>query len=131
MELEKFIKIVTRIKKRLGAPILIIELTDEHYQEAVDTAEESFAMFSQASLKTPTQLEKIRDTWIFQYSLAICKEMLGRIRGKFEKAKTPDGDLALDFKALLKESENEKNFLFRVCMSNSVEGFVLLNRKNV
>jgi len=53
-------------------------------------------------LNTPAQ------SWVRRYFFAKCKEMLGRVRGKFGGAlKTPDADLTLEYDSLLNESKEE------------------------
>ena len=53
-------------------------------------------------LNTPAQ------SWVRRYFFAKCKEMLGRVRGKFGGSlKTPDADLTLEYDTLLNESKEE------------------------
>jgi len=126
-------KVIEQLKLRLGTPTVSIELSDEQFEEAIRTAKEEFefivSIFSEEEYKKKL---KIKSTWVKRYALAICKEMLGRVRGKFNPPISLPGAerVPLDAKELLKESEYEKNFLFR-CVNDSLGKFVLLNNKNV
>tara|TARA_R110001592_G_scaffold40424_1_gene132828 strand:+ start:119 stop:1270 length:1152 start_codon:yes stop_codon:yes gene_type:complete len=49
--------------------------------------------------------------WIRRYALAICKEMLGSIRGKYQALPIPGETTTLDFARLLSEASAEKSAL--------------------
>ena len=49
--------------------------------------------------------------WIRRYSLALAKEMLGSIRGKYQSIPIPGADTTLDFSRLLSEAATEKTTL--------------------
>ena len=49
--------------------------------------------------------------WIRKYSLALCKEMLGGIRGKYQTIPIPGAETTLDYTRLLSEAESEKSAL--------------------
>jgi len=49
--------------------------------------------------------------WIQRYSLAVSKEILGRIRGKYQTLPGPSGGSRLDGDTLLSESREEKQML--------------------
>lgn len=49
--------------------------------------------------------------WIRQYCLAICMEMLGRIRSKFSSIPIPNADLTLDGEALVSQAREDKERL--------------------
>ena len=46
--------------------------------------------------------------WIRKYTLALAKEMLGSIRGKYQSLPIPGSDTTLDFSRLLSEASDEK-----------------------
>ena len=50
-------------------------------------------------------------TWIFKYTLALAKELLGIIRSKFENIPYPDGQIRLDGEVLRREAVAEKEKL--------------------
>ena len=49
--------------------------------------------------------------WIRKYTLALAKEMLGGIRGKYQTIPIPGAETTLDYTRLLAEAEAEKAFL--------------------
>ena len=50
--------------------------------------------------------------WVRKYFTALCKETLGRVRGKFSGAlKVPDSELTMDYTSLLSEASTEKEKL--------------------
>jgi hypothetical protein len=52
-------------------------------------------------------------TWIYKYTLALAKELLGIIRSKFQEIPYPDGEIRLDGEILRKEAETEKAELIK------------------
>jgi hypothetical protein len=60
--------------------------------------------------------EKTNDmsrTWIFKYTVAVAKELLGLIRSKFENIPYPDGQIRLDGEVLRREAISEKEGLIK------------------
>jgi hypothetical protein len=49
--------------------------------------------------------------WIRNYALALCKEMLGQIRGKFQTVPIPGESVTLNYSSLLSEAQKEKDEL--------------------
>tara|TARA_R110000851_G_scaffold32445_2_gene87185 strand:- start:14691 stop:15848 length:1158 start_codon:yes stop_codon:yes gene_type:complete len=49
--------------------------------------------------------------WIRKYALALCKEMLGGIRGKYQTVPIPGSETTLDYSRLLGEAISEKDSL--------------------
>ena len=58
-----------------------------------------------------SQINSIGRSWIFEYTLALCKEMLGYIRGKYVNIPIPNSDITLNQSDLLSASTNEKEAL--------------------
>ena len=56
-------------------------------------------------------INSIGRQWIFEYTLALCKEMLGYIRGKYGTVPIPDGSVTLNQSDLLSAATAEKNAL--------------------
>lgn len=52
-------------------------------------------------------------TWIFKYTLALAKELLGIIRSKFENIPYPEGQIKLDGEVLRREAVAEKEMLVK------------------
>jgi hypothetical protein len=51
--------------------------------------------------------------WVQRYSLAVSKEILGQIRGKYDTLPSPDGGARLNGQALIQEAMKEKEELIR------------------
>jgi hypothetical protein len=58
-----------------------------------------------------TQINSVGRQWIFEYALALCKEMLGYIRGKYSVVPIPDREVTLNQADLLTAATAEKNAL--------------------
>ena len=68
---------------------------------------------SNVPYKNPTYrfINAIGRQWIRKYALALCKEMLGSIRGKYQSVPIPGDETTLDFSRLLSEAVAEKEAL--------------------
>lgn len=105
-------KTIERARRKLGAPIIDVELTDEQMTSLLKDAQDTFSLYCEISDMSKEKYFKIQDAWIKKYFYASCKETLGRIRGKYSgNLQIPGSDLKLDFESLLLEAEKEKNFL--------------------
>lgn len=95
-----------------GHPLIKVELTEEQYHNAKVDAITSFKMQKALCTYDTAILNEIQDGWVDKYTRANCKEILGRIRGKFSGVVGPSGeDKTMDYKSLLLESRDEKNKL--------------------
>jgi hypothetical protein len=56
-------------------------------------------------------INSIGRQWIRKYTLALAKEMLGSIRGKYQSIPIPGDDTTLDYSRLLSEAQSEKEAL--------------------
>lgn len=91
----------------LGHPTVKVELTEEHMQNAMTMAASAFSLhtFGESNMRT----SRIKDNWIEQYAVALMKETLSRIRGKFSEVPVPGGGhIATDAERLLNEATSEK-----------------------
>lgn len=59
----------------------------------------------------PSAINEVGRQWCRQYCLAICKEIVGRHRSKFETVPIPGKELRLDGKDLIQEAKDEKEKL--------------------
>jgi hypothetical protein len=57
------------------------------------------------------QINSIGRQWIFEYTLALCKEMLGYVRGKYSTIPIPDQNMTLNQSDLLTAATAEKQAL--------------------
>jgi len=53
----------------------------------------------------------LHEDWIQRYALAFCKEIMGRVRGKFSNIPSPGGGQGLDAQSLLGEAREEMQLL--------------------
>jgi hypothetical protein len=60
-----------------------------------------------------TNTNDMSRTWIFKYTLALAKELLGIIRSKFSEIPYPDGEIKLDGEILRREAIDEKEALIK------------------
>ena len=60
---------------------------------------------------TYSQINSIGRQWIFEYTLALCKEMLGYVRGKYSTIPVPDQNVTLNQSDLLSAAASEKQAL--------------------
>jgi len=58
-----------------------------------------------------SQINSIGRSWIFEYTLAVCKEMLGYIRGKYDKIPIPNDSVILNSTTLGGDAKDEKTKL--------------------
>jgi hypothetical protein len=68
---------------------------------------------SNAPYKNPTysKINSIGRQWIFEYTLVLCKEMLGYVRGKYTQLPIPGREITLNQSDLLTSAANEKTLL--------------------
>ena len=65
-----------------------------------------------------TELNPPAQSWVRRYFFAKAKEMLGRVRGKFQgNLKTPDSELTMEYSDLLTESKDEVSKLIEELMA--------------
>lgn len=58
-----------------------------------------------------SQINSVGRQWIFEYALAVCKEMLGLIRGKYQQIPIPGDAVALNSGDLLTQATAERTAL--------------------
>ena len=58
-----------------------------------------------------TQINSVGRSWIFEYTLALAKEMLGYVRGKYQNIPIPNADVTLNQSDLISAATSEKNAL--------------------
>ena len=56
-------------------------------------------------------INSVGRSWIFEYTLAICKEVLGYIRGKYETIPIPNAEITLNQADLIAAAREEKEAL--------------------
>jgi len=58
-------------------------------------------------------INSIGRNWVYRYTLALAKEVLGNIRSKYENIPIPDAQIRMDGDALRRESAQEKDNLIK------------------
>jgi hypothetical protein len=58
-------------------------------------------------------INSIGRNWIFRYTLALAKETLGNIRGKYDRVPIPDAEIKLDGDLLRREGKEEREILIK------------------
>lgn len=105
------------IKKRaiakLGGPVMDVELDDEQMQAIYTLSIINWDLYSPLSNISKDTLRDIKCVWIENFFQALCKEALGRVRGKFKSSMPIPGaeNVLLNYESLLTESDQEKEAL--------------------
>ena len=58
-----------------------------------------------------SDINSVGRSWIFEYTLALCKEMLGYVRGKYSTVPIPGADVTLNQSDLITAATAEKEAL--------------------
>ena len=58
-----------------------------------------------------SNINSVGRSWIFEYTLALCKEMLGYVRGKYSTVPIPGADVTLNQSDLITAATSEKERL--------------------
>ena len=82
-------------------------LQSSSYTEASDLSNVPYTHISYAATNDMSK------TWIYRYTLATAKEMLGIIRSKYAEIPYPEGTIRLDGEILRREAEQEKEQLIK------------------
>jgi hypothetical protein len=88
-------------------------LNDETYNQNVNGAKDKISGHSDIpySNVTYSRINAIGKQWIRKYCLAICKEILGYIRGKYASVPIADGEVTLNGADLLSAGKEERDAL--------------------
>ena len=86
---------------------------DDRINSIINSSPGAVTNVSNASYSNPTytQINSIGRQWIFEYSLALCKEMLGYIRGKYTQVPIPGKEITLNQSDLITAATAEKTSL--------------------
>lgn len=114
-------EIKNRMLFRFGGNTVDVELNDEQINSCYDNATNEWELYSVLSQKEEVILQKIKSNWIEQYFQALCKETLGRIRGKYVDGFPVPGieNVKLDYESLLRESKSEKEELINLLLPSN------------
>ena len=86
---------------------------EERLNSVIVQAPSSVTNASNANFCNPTytQINSIGRQWIFEYTLALCKEILGYVRGKYTQVPIPGAEVTLNQSDLLAAATAEKTSL--------------------
>jgi len=88
--------------------------TNDRYTNSISpTSSATVTNVSNAPYNNPTytQINSVGRQWIFEYTLALCKEMLGYVRGKYGTIPIPGREVTLNQADLLTAATTEKQAL--------------------
>ena len=88
-------------------------LKEERADAAVGTNDGLISNVSNVPYNNPnyTQINSVGRSWIFEYTLALAKEMLGYVRGKYQNVPIPNAEVTLNQSDLITAATSEKNAL--------------------
>ena len=88
-------------------------LKDERLADSISQAPNQVSNVSNANYDNPTysNINSIGRAWIFEYTLALVKEMLGYVRGKYTTVPIPGAEVTLNQSDLLTSATADKNAL--------------------
>jgi hypothetical protein len=86
---------------------------EERLNSVIGNAPGAVTNASNANFTNPkyTQINSIGRQWIFEYTLALCKEMLGYVRGKYTQVPIPGKEITLNQSDLITAATAEKTLL--------------------
>jgi hypothetical protein len=86
---------------------------DDRINSSVDNEPSKVSNVSNTPYINPTyaSINSVGRQWIFEYTLALSKEMLGYVRGKYSTIPIPDSQVTLNQSDLLAAATAEKNSL--------------------
>jgi hypothetical protein len=85
----------------------------ERINDAITQTPGAVTNVSNANFNNPiySQINSIGRQWIFEYTLALCKEMLGYVRGKYTQVPIPNKEITLNQSDLITAATAEKTSL--------------------
>lgn len=110
-------------------------LKNERLADSITQSPGQVSNVSNANYGNPvySQINSIGRSWIFEYTLAIVKEMLGYVRGKYTTVPIPGAEVTLNQQDLLTSSANDKAALIerlRAYFDETSRQALLERRKN-
>ena len=88
-------------------------LKSDRTSASIVEAYDKIKMVSGVPYKNPKyeDINSVGRSWIFEFTLAICKEMLGYVRGKYETIPIPNAEITLNQADLIAAAREEKEAL--------------------
>ena len=88
-------------------------LKSDRSSASIVEASDKIKYVSGVPYKNPTykEINSVGRSWIFEFTLAICKEMLGYVRGKYETIPIPNAEITLNQGDLIASATKDKEAL--------------------
>lgn len=88
-------------------------IIDERLNNIIGSTPGAVTNASNANFTNPTysQINSIGRQWIFEYTLSLCKEILGYVRGKYTQVPIPNREITLNQSDLIAAATSEKTAL--------------------
>ena len=88
-------------------------LKSERFENSLEGGEGNVNNISQMPYRNPiySEINSVGRSWVFEYTLALCKEMLGYVRGKYQTVPIPGAEVSLNQSDLLASANAEKDAL--------------------
>ena len=88
-------------------------LKSERFEDSLEGGEGNVNNIAQMPYRNPvySKINSVGRSWIFEYTLALCKEMLGYVRGKYQTVPIPGSEVSLNQADLLASANAEKEAL--------------------
>ena len=109
----KFSKSSKHKNPAFSDPPIAYILRDERIESSLICAEDKVTNVSNMPYQNPVYdlINSVGRQWIFEMTLAICKEILGYVRGKYSTVPIPNADMTLNQADLLAAATAEKTAL--------------------
>ena len=87
--------------------------TQDRYSSSFNNSYGGITNVSNVPYANPTysQINSVGRSWIYEYALALSKEMLGYVRGKYSNVPIPEAEVTLNQSDLISAATDEKNNL--------------------
>ena len=88
-------------------------LKSERFENSLEGGEGNINNIAQMPYRNPiySKINSVGRSWVFEYTLALCKEMLGYVRGKYQTVPIPGSEVSLNQADLLSSANAEKDAL--------------------
>jgi hypothetical protein len=87
--------------------------TQDRYSSSFNNSYGGITNVSNVPYTNPSynQINSVGRSWIYEYALALSKEMLGYVRGKYSSVPIPEAEITLNQSDLISAATEEKNKL--------------------
>jgi hypothetical protein len=88
-------------------------ITKDRISNSIEGDSGSISNVSNVPYTNPiySQINSVGRSWIFEYALALCMEMLGLVRGKYSSIPIPEAEVNLNSQTLIEQAKSSKEAL--------------------